>query len=137
MTDKMTLKTTKRIINIMREKRVCRFHSPSSIMCCPEVQWSLLGETVAIGFASSGESLDKHSYAALKLGRTAPNILVCFSVAVIKMLSKSKQGRKGFIWLTCYSPQLPRKAKAGTQDRNLEEGTEAEITEEHCLVACF
>jgi hypothetical protein len=50
------------------------------------------------------------------------------------MLSKSKPARKRFIWLTGYSP--PREAKAGTQDRNLKAGTEAETTEEHCIVAC-
>jgi hypothetical protein len=31
---------------------------------------------------------------------------------------------------------LLREVRAGTQDRNLEAGTEAEATEEHCLLAC-
>ena len=35
-----------------------------------------------------------------------------------------------------YSPSLSE-VKAGTQGRNLEAETEAETTEEHCLVACF
>lgn len=36
-TDKVKLKTTKEIINIMRDKRVCRLEVPSSSVPCPEV----------------------------------------------------------------------------------------------------
>ena len=34
----------------MREKRVCRPYSPSSILRYPEGHWSLLSETVPVGF---------------------------------------------------------------------------------------
>lgn len=37
------------IINTTREKRACRPYSPSSILYCPEVHWSLSSETVLVG----------------------------------------------------------------------------------------
>lgn len=44
---------------------------------------------------------------------------------------------EGFIWLvTDYNPPS-REAKAGTQGRDLEAGTEAEVMEESCLWACY
>lgn len=46
-----------------------------------------------------------------------------------KTLTRIDLRMKGFIWLIGYST-LSREAKAGTQDGNLEVGTEAEITAE-------
>lgn len=46
MTDKMTLTA----FNITREKRACWLQSPSCILCCPEVHWSLWHETVCVAF---------------------------------------------------------------------------------------
>lgn len=73
LTDKMTLETAKRIVNIMREKRGCRLGGPSSILCYLEVHWSSPSETVPLGFASAGDLLDKHSYTGLNPDPVAPN----------------------------------------------------------------
>lgn len=50
---------------------------PRSVLRCPKVPWSLLSDTVPVGFNSSGNPLDKHSYAAQKLGCMAPNTVTC------------------------------------------------------------
>lgn len=39
--DKVKLKTVKRIVNILKEKRAYSSHVPSSILCCFVVQWLL------------------------------------------------------------------------------------------------
>lgn len=76
VTDKVTLKTTNRIISIMmRDERVCRLHEPSSVLHCLKDHWSLLSDTIHVNFALSGVSLDKHSYTSPKVGHMAPNIL--------------------------------------------------------------
>lgn len=67
MTDKMTLTA----FNITREKRACWLQSPSCILCCPEVHWSLRHETVWPS-ASSGDLLDKRSCIGWKWGLMAP-----------------------------------------------------------------
>lgn len=74
VTDKMTQKNAKRIANIMREKRECRWQCPSSILCYLEVHWCLLSDTDPLEVpASSGDPMDKHSCSGLKLGCMAPN----------------------------------------------------------------
>jgi hypothetical protein len=52
-------------------------------------------------------------------------------IAVINTMIRCNLGRKGFIWLIlpCHNPPL-REVGAGAQGRNLEEGTEADNTEE-------
>lgn len=45
MTEKMTLKATWKIVNIMSERKVCRPHGSNSILCCPKVHWSLPSAT--------------------------------------------------------------------------------------------
>lgn len=69
VTDKVTRKTTKRIIAITREKRACRTRNTSSVLSCPKIHWSLQSKTVP----SSGDQLDKHSSIGTKLGCVAPN----------------------------------------------------------------
>lgn len=48
---------------------------------------------------------------------------------------KSTYGGKGLIHLTTCSLSS-REARAGTQGRDLEAGTEKEAMEEHCLLTC-
>jgi hypothetical protein len=54
-------------------------------------------------------------------------------------MTKSNLGRKEFIWLThpCHSPSLKETKEGRNQERNPEEGTEAETMEDGCLLACF
>lgn len=56
--------------------------------------------------------------------------LATFTVSLINAVSKSKLGWDGFMWATHprHSPSL-RKAKAGSQGRNLETGDETEAVE--------
>lgn len=44
MTDKVKLKSDKKIINFMRNKTACKMHDLSSVLYCPKVHWSLLSE---------------------------------------------------------------------------------------------
>ena len=64
-------------------------------------------------------------------------VLIRISIAVMKHHNKSNLGRKVFLSLTLphHSPSL-KEAKAGSQDRNLEAGAEAEVIEEYCLHIC-
>ena len=90
----MVLKATKRLTTITREKRVCRLHSPSSTLHCPEVPWSLSSDKPSLQVLPHRDLLDKCSYADLKLGHMAPNNrpplstqelvsgLLCFSLVV-------------------------------------------------------
>lgn len=48
-------------------------------------------------------------------------------------MTKTNLGRKGFMWLTGWSPSL-REALTGTQDRKLEAGIESESTKEYYLL---
>lgn len=75
MTDKVALKTVKRIISVMREKRTCRLHGLSRILCCLEVHWLLPSER-PLWVLSYGETLGKHLYADLKLDHRPPNTQV-------------------------------------------------------------
>lgn len=79
---KVTLKTSKRIINTVGDKRVCRPCGARSILCCPEVPWSLCCETVSTGFASSENPLDKHSYARLH-GSQHQASFFCISFSIL------------------------------------------------------
>ena len=54
--------------------------------------------------------------------------------AAVNSMSKATWGGKGIFHPTASSPL--REVRAGTQDRNLEAGTEAETMEEHCLLVC-
>jgi hypothetical protein len=60
-------------------------------------------------------------------------VLICFSVAVIKTMTRTNLG-KGRLTFPLHSPSSS-KARAGVQGRNLEAGAEAEAMEEHCLLA--
>jgi hypothetical protein len=53
---------------------------------------------------------------------------------VINSITKSNLKRKGFIFLVGHT-RSSRKAKAGTQYRNLEAGTEAKNVEDQWLLA--
>lgn len=69
--DKVKLKSTTRIINIIGEKRACRLHGLCSILHCPEVHRFLPSERPCSQVLPCGNQLDIHSYADLKLGHTA------------------------------------------------------------------
>lgn len=56
---------------------------------------------------------------------------------MINTMIKSNVRRKKFIWLTGPDHGILREVKAGTQGRDLEVETDAEITEEGCLLAFF
>lgn len=56
------------------------------------------------------------------------------SVTGVRDWLKPAWGEEGLLHLTLHRPAL-RGAKAGTQNRILEAGTEAETREEHCLLA--
>ena len=53
---------------------------------------------------------------------------------MINIITKTNKWRKGLIWLTGYKLSSGE-ARARTQGRNLEAGTDAETMERHCLVA--
>lgn len=71
--DKVKLKSTRRIINIIGEKRACRLHGLRSILHCPEVHRFLPSERPCSQVLPCGNQLDIHSYSDLKLGHTAFN----------------------------------------------------------------
>jgi hypothetical protein len=54
-------------------------------------------------------------------------------------MTKSKLGRRGFIWFTLpqHFSTLKEIRKSLEQGRNLEAGVYAEDTEEYCLLVCF
>ena len=58
-----------------------------------------------------------------------------FSITVTNTMTKSNLWRKDLFYVTVYSPSL-REVRAGTQERKLEVGTEAQTVKECCsLVA--
>lgn len=70
--DKVKFRTSKRIINIMREKRACSLCGLSSILHCPEeVHWSLSSERLSPSILPHRDLLDKCSCADPKLGHMA------------------------------------------------------------------
>lgn len=97
MSDKVKLKATKRITDIMREKRTRRPCGPSSILCGPEGHWFLPSGKPLPWSLPHRDPLDEHSSADVKLGHSDHNnfsfvlcrilpkllILACFSAAVI------------------------------------------------------
>lgn len=66
------------------------------------------------------------------------SILDCFSVAMIKSLTKSTLRREESVWLLYpnYSPPR-REVEAEAWARTLKAGTEVELIEEYCLWASF
>lgn len=73
MTDKVTLKTTKGIIKIIREKSVGRMHDSSSILGCPHVHFFLPSEKPSPWTLPHRVWTNIHMLMQ-KLGHMAPNI---------------------------------------------------------------
>ena len=63
------------------------------------------------------------------------NCFLRVSVIAVKHHDHEKLGEKWVVSFIVYSP-LSKKVRAGTQDKNLEAGTEAEATKETCLLSC-
>lgn len=73
--EKVKLKTPKRIVNILREKRDYSSHDPS--MCCFVVDWLLPSNRLSPCTLPQRDAMDQHSYADLKSGQMAPITKAC------------------------------------------------------------
>lgn len=100
MTEKGTLKTSKRLITIMREKKVCRPWCPSSVLCYAKVDWSLPSQSVPAGFEAlaHGDLVDKHSYTGTKLSCMAPNSIWVYTTKHTLIYICTLTWRNLYIW---------------------------------------
>lgn len=122
MTDKVTLKTDKRNINIIRDRRECAGRVVPPVFCAvPGSHWALLSETVPMGFASSGDG-----QALIYWPETRPHSsqhLVCFSVAVLKCWAKERWEGKALFGLHVtvqhYQGKPGQELKTGTWKQEL------------------
>jgi hypothetical protein len=74
-----------------------------------------------------------------KLRRNCPGFCPGFlPIAMIKAMTKKHLLEDGIFHFTIYNPSSKEdRVRAGTHRRNLKAKTEAEVIEDHCLLACF